>query len=89
MFVQEQTKLMENLLIKNHQVFARCRVSFGETTDGSVKLTLEHNRPTCSPKFATKRDKLVVELSPMRYYDIWFQKLVAAKPISLCNLRII
>ena len=68
MFVQEQAKLNGKLFIKNHQVFARCRINFGETTDGPVKLTPEHNRPTCSPKFATKkhlRDKLVVELSPI------------------------
>ena len=72
-FSQEQKKLMENLLVKHHKIFARHRLDLGKNTDCPVKLTPEHNRPIYSPNPTLPihlRDELIVELALMQYYDI-------------------
>ena len=71
-FTQDE-KIMENLLVQFHDIFARHRLDLGKNTDCLVKLTPEHDRPVCSPNSATPihlRDELLVELALMEYYDI-------------------
>ena len=66
-------KDIENILVENHDLFARHRPDIGVNHDFKIKLTPKHGQPACTqslPCPVNLKEDLTVELALMHYYGI-------------------